>query len=307
MDLSVALALGVLAFSPVTPVMPAQAAGDTIRLTDDQGRSVVLAAAPTRIISLVPNASEILFALGEGHRLVARSRFDDYPPAVLALPSVGDAIRPAAELVLVHEPDMVVMVGGADNRRAVEEFTRLGIAAVVIRINTFEDLKRNILRFGLLTGRDQAASELWTQVQAELAAVADMTKGLSRPSVYYDIAYPPAFTIGAQSYLDSLISLAGGKNVFGDVSAPSPQVSLEAIAAREPQIVIRPLSQNSGYNPPDPVGRPGWSSLPAVRNGDIRTVEADLLHRLGPRVGRAARALALAIHPELGARPESAE
>jgi ABC-type Fe3+-hydroxamate transport system substrate-binding protein len=248
-----------------------------------------------------------LYELGEGHRLVARSRFDDYPPAILALPSVGDAVRPAAELVLAHRPDLVLMVGGADNRRAVEEFTRLGIAAVVIRINTFEDLERNIRRLGRLTGREDTASQLWERLQGELAAVADLTKGLTRPAVYYDVAYPPAFTIGAQSYLDSLISLAGGRNVFGGVNAPSPQVSLEAIAAREPQIVIRPLSRSSAYNPPDPAGRPGWSAVPAVRKGDIRIVDADLLHRLGPRVGQAARALAVAIHPELGERPAGDE
>ncbi|MEE9208512.1 MAG: helical backbone metal receptor [Gemmatimonadota bacterium] len=305
MDLSIAVVLGALASSAVTPAP--QATGDTIRLTDDEGRSVTLAAPPTRIISLVPSASEILFEIGEGHRLVARSRFDDYPPAVLELPSVGDAIRPAAELVLAHRPDLVLMVGGADNRRAVEEFTRLGIAALVIRINTFEDLERNIRRFGQLTGSDSAASRLWERLQGQLDAVADLTKGLSRPSVYYDVAYPPAFTIGAQSYLDSLISLAGGRNVFGSVNAPSPQVGLEAIAAREPEILIRPLSRNSAYNPLDPASRPGWSAVPAVRNGKIRTVDADLLHRLGPRIGRAAQALAVAIHPELAERTGGGE
>lgn len=305
MDLSIAFVVGALAFSAVTP--ETQAVGDTIRFTDDEGRRIVLATPPTRIISLVPAASEILYELGAGDRIVARSRFDNYPPAILALPSVGDAVRPAAELVLAHSPDMVLMVGGADNRRAVEEFTRLGIAAVVIRINTFDDLERNIRRLGRLTGREETGSRLWERLQGELAAVGDLTEGLTRPSIYYDVAYPPAFTIGAQSYLDSLMSLAGGRNVFGDVNAPSPQVSLEAIAVREPQILIRPLSRSSGYRPPDPAGRPGWSALPAVRNGDIRTVDADLLHRLGPRIGQAARALALAIHPELAERPEDDE
>ena len=104
-------------------------------------------------------------------------------------------------------------------------------------------------------------------------------------------------TIGSGSYLDSLVTVAGGTNVFGDLPEPSPQVSLEAILVRDPQLVLVPAE--SGAIRDDPSDRQGWTAIPAVREGRVRGVEADLLHRLGPRIGEAAVALAIAIHPEL--------
>jgi ABC-type Fe3+-hydroxamate transport system substrate-binding protein len=277
--------------------LAAQAA--PIRIVDDADREVVLLGSPRRIVSLVPVATEIIFDLGEGARVVGRSRYDDYPPGVLSVPDVGDAIRPSVETVLRRKPDLVILVGGSDNASGVREMQRLDVPFIVVRFNTLDDLRSNVRRLGRILGREEAAEELWGEVADDLQAVREAVAGLPRPSVYYDVGYPPAFTIGSGSYLDELISIAGGRNVFGDLPAPSPRVSLEAIIARDPVLIIYPVGALDSARSVGPGERPGWSNLRAVRDSAVVTVPSAVVHRLGPRIGMAARLLAVAIHPEL--------
>jgi len=266
---------------------------------DDAGREVALEAPPERIVSLVPVATEILFALGAGQRLAGRSRYDDYPPEVLAVPDVGDAIRPSIETVLLQRPDLVILVGGSDNAQALRDMDQLDIPFIVVLFNTLEHLRTNVLRLGALVDREEAARAMWAGIEQDLQAVRDAVAGRQRPSVYYDIAYPPAFTVGSGSYLDVLIDAAGGRNVFHDVPAPSPRVSLEAILSRDPDVILHPASGTGGLTSTRPGSRPGWENVRAVRTGAVVSVPADLMHRLGPRVGQAAKVLAIALHPEL--------
>lgn len=260
------------------------------------GRSVRYVEVPGRIVSLVPAVTEILYALDEGPRLAGRSVWDDYPPEVSAVPSVGDALRADAERVLSVNPDLVILYAGPDNSRSVEQFQRLGVSTLAIRIDDLDDLQRNIIRLGTLLRRESAAAELWDSIDAELTEVRRANDGRPRPRVYYDVAWPPAITVGRGSYLDTLISIAGGENIFHDLAAPSPQVALEAIVARAPEVVLVPMVPD-GYAA-DLARRPGWQALAAVRSGAVREVDGGLLHRLGPRIGRAARALAGVLHTE---------
>ncbi|MFO7587979.1 MAG: helical backbone metal receptor [Gemmatimonadota bacterium] len=277
---------------------PHAGAQDGMRIADDLGRTLRIDRAPTRVVSLVPAVTEILYALGAGDVVVGRSAWDDEPPAVLAVPSVGDALRADPERVLARRPDLVILHAGPDNAGSVERLERLGVPALAIRIDDLDDLDRNLLRLGLLLGRQEEARALRERIRAELEAVRAATEGLPRVSVYYDVAWPPAITIGSGSYLDDLIAIAGGRNVFGDVAAPSPRVALEAIVLRDPDLILVP-SGAAAAGATKPSARPGWRAVGAVGRGDVRAVDAGLLHRLGPRVGAAARFLAAVLHPEL--------
>jgi len=272
------------------------ACAQEIAVTDDIGRTVRYLEAPARIVSLVPAVTEIIYALHEGRRLAGRSVWDDYPPEVAAVPSVGDALRADAERVLAVNPDLVILYAGPDNSRSVDQFRALGVSTLAIRIDDLEDLRRNIMRLGTLLHRDSVAAALWESIDGELTEVRRAGDGRPRPRVYYDVAWPPAITVGRGSYLDTLISIAGGENIFHDLAAPSPQVSLEAIAARAPDLVLVPTG--AGEPAADPAKRPGWQAVGAVRRGAVREVDAGLLHRLGPRVGRAARSLATVLRVE---------
>ncbi len=270
---------------------------------DDADRQVNLSEHPSRIVSLVPVATEIVYSLGEGNRLVGRTRFDDYPPAVLDVPSVGDAIRPSIEAVLLRRPDLVIVIGGADNASAVRELERLGVPFMVVVFNSLSDLDRNVMRLGALLARPDAARALSASMREGLEEVRNSVRGLNRPLVYYDIGYPPAITAGAGSYINELIWIAGGRNAFSDLAAPSPSVSLESIVARDPDLILYPMSEDLANTTPA-WQRPGWEALRAVREGQIRGVDAGLVHRLGPRVVEAARMLARVMHPSsFGSQP----
>jgi iron complex transport system substrate-binding protein len=269
-----------------------------LRVEDDAGRVLVFEASPQRIVSLVPVATEILFSLGEGSRVVGRSRFDDYPPEAREIPEVGDAIRPSVETVVLRDPDLVILIGGSDNADAVREMERLDVPHLVVLFNTLEDLHHNIIRLGRIVDREKQAQDLWEGIERDMEAVRSAVEGKPIPAVYYDVGYPPAFTIGAGSYLDALLSMAGGRNVFGDLAAPSPRVSLEAIIARDPDVIIYPVSGSGPSHSAGPAERPGWENLRAVKVGAVLEVPSDLMHRLGPRVGQAARILAEALHSD---------
>lgn len=253
--------------------------------------------AARRVVSLVPAATEILFAIGAGDRLVGRTHWGVHPPAARDVPDVGDGIRPSLEAVLARRPDLVVLVAGSDNAGVAERLEALGVRTLPITHNTLADLERNTRALGDAVGCRGSADLLARRVRAGLAAVARERPG--RPvRVYYDVWPDPPMTIGRGSYLDSLLTLAGGRNVFGHLGAPSPQVSLEAIVRADPEVVV--FSATSGGVPPDE--RPGWEHIPAVAAGHVAGVDGDLLGRLGPRVADAALQLARAIH---GAPPDT--
>lgn len=269
-----------------------------IVVVDDLGQRLEFAESPCRVVSLIPSATEIVFALGAQSCLVGRSMYDEHPPGVEDIPDVGQAMGASVERVLARGPDLLLLVAGSDNARTVDQFKRLGVPSIVLRFNRLEDLKGAIVLLGAVLGKQQEADSLWADIDSTLADVSHRVAGKDRPTVYYDIANPPPITVGAGSYLDSLITIAGGRNVFGDVTAPSPTVNLESIVLRDPQVIIQPVSRswNGGAGPED---RPQWSSIAAVRSGSVRQVDADLLHRLGPRVGDAARHLAQVLHPDI--------
>lgn len=277
--------------------LAAQEASRSTTIVDDSGRRVEFAEPPCRIVSLIPAATEIVFALGADGCLVGRSTWDDYPPEVAEIPNVGQAINADVERVVSLDPDLVLLVAGSDNARTVDDFERLGVRSLVFRMNRIPELRSTIDRLGRLLDRESRADSLWSAIRADFELARMRTAQFERPVVYYDVAYPPPITIGRGSYLDSLIAIAGGRNAFHDVAAPSPTVSLEAIAVRDPDVIVFPVSgQWKGASHPS--DRPLWSSLRAVRADEVKTVDADLLHRLGPRVGRAVMGLARALHPE---------
>lgn len=267
---------------------------------------------PTRIVSLIPAATEILFALGAGDRVVGRTRWGVHPPEATAVTDVGDGVRPSLEAVLARDPDLVVLFDGADTEGVSDRLRALGVASLSIRHNTLSDLERNVIALGDVVGCAAAAQELNGRIRGDLLEVAGAVRNAVPLRVYYDVWSDPPITIGRGSFLDSLLTLAGGRNIFGDMERASPQVGLESIVQRDPDIVVYAVSGLSGDDGDPPQGRPGWNVVRAVAEGRIARVDADLLGRLGPRVGHAARELALALRPDakipsLETRPLTAE
>lgn len=257
--------------------------GGALTVADDAGRTVALAVPARRIVSLLPSFTELLFAIGAGQRLVGRTAWCDYPPAARAVPSVGDGMPPNVEAVAARRPDLVVLYRSGLNVEAAEQFARLGIAAVLLDLNRLEDLGPATRVLGRLTGREAAADSLGTRLDGFAAAVAP-PPAVSLVFVVWD---NPPMVIGAGSYLDRLAALAGARNVFHDVAAPSAQVSLEIIAQRDPDFVAV-LSETAA--PPAFAARREWRAIRAVREARFLHLRGSLFGRPGPRASEAVRA-----------------
>src|SRR5881392_2650925 len=235
----------------------APAAGPAV--TDDAGRRVTLAAPARRIVSLLPSFTELLFAIGAGDRLVGRTTWCDYPPEALRVPSVGDGMPPNVEAVAARHPDLVVLYRSGPNVTAAEQLERLGIRTVLFDLNLLEQLGPAARRLGALTGHSRAADSL-ARVVDSLASHPPVPSTQSLAFLVWD---NPPIVIGAGSYLDRLAALAGARNVFHDVGSPSAQVSIETIAARDPDFVA--VLSDSAL-PPAYASRPEWRVVRAVRD-----------------------------------------
>lgn len=291
-----------LAVLSVALAMACGAPGDR---GDARSRDVAARSEPRRIVSLIPTVTEILFDLGAGDRLVGRTRWGVHPPAARRIPDVGDGIRPSLEAVLARDPDLVILYDGETNRESRERLQRLGVPTLALRHDTMEDLRRNILRLGELVGCPAGGSALADRIARGLAAVSRATEGRPRVRVYYDAWADPPMTIGGGSFVDSLLTIAGGVNVFGDLETAAPRVSVEAIIDRNPDRILVSVAREALDRGPNLATRHGWERIPAVAAGRVSTLDRDVVSRLGPRVAEAAWSIAEALHGELpAAAPE---
>jgi len=237
-----------------------------------------------RIVSLLPSFTEILFAIGAGDRVVGRTTWCDYPPAALDVASVGDGIPPNIEAVAARKPDLVVLYNSGPNVTAAQQLERIGIRTVLLDLNRLEDLGPATRKLGQLTGLEQRAESL--------AAAMDSLVLHRPPPSSTNLAFVvwdnPPIIIGAGSYLSQLAALAGARNVFDDITAPSAQVSLETIAARNPHWIA--VLADSAV-PPAFAQRREWRAVPAVRAGQFLMLPGSLFGRPGPRSAEAVRQL----------------
>ena len=254
-----------------------------------------------RIVSLLPSFTEILFAIGAGDRIVGRTQWCDYPPAALAIPSVGDGMPPNVEAVAARKPDLVVLYNSGPNVTAAKQLERIGIHAVLLDLNRLEDLGPAARALGRLTGLEQRAESLATVMDS----LPRQPPPASRPSttLAFIVWDNPPIIIGHGSYLDQLAAQAGARNVFGDIAAPSAQVSLETIVARDPQWIAVLADSAAPPAPPAFAKRREWRAVRAVRDGHFLLLPGSLFGRPGPRSGEAIRRLrALLAGNEMGAQ-----
>lgn len=255
------------------------------------------AVTPTRIVSLVPSATEATIALGAMERLVART---DYDVALSNLPSVGGTIDPDLERIVALRPDLVVVWQDSGLPPVHERLTSLGIRTEPMSASSFADIRHIIARLGAILGASARAAQLLRAIDDSLHAVQTSIAHRPRVRAFYMVWPEPLVTAGPGTYVDSLITLAGGVNVFAEASSRWPTVSFEELLRRDPEVIIWPRPAARGVA--DPIAmlahRDRWRGLRAIRNGRVVVVDDNLFNRPGPRVALAARALATALHPE---------
>lgn len=268
------------------------ASGASIVLHDDFGSVIPLGQHPTRIVSLNPTTTEILFAVGASSRLVGRSQWDVFPDSARNVPSLGEALRPNVEAVIAARPDLVLLYASADNRPAFERLRQAGITTLAFKIDSIEQFARDARLIGRVTGDSARAATLVDTIEGTLARVRAATASLPRPTVFIHTWDKPVIAIGGGSFMSELLDIAGGRNVYADVAAPSVTVTLEDVVQRNPDFVMA-----SPVAAPKLLSEPSWQTVPAIRAHHVLVYDTVLVGRPSAMLGAGAVSLAKLLHP----------
>jgi ABC-type Fe3+-hydroxamate transport system substrate-binding protein len=286
-------ALLLVAASSVVLTACSREAVDKSPQTDDFGDPVLIRATPARVVSLNPATTDLVFALGAGNRLVGRTHWDVYPEEAKAVPDLGSGIRPNVEAVLGARPDLVLLYASNDNRAAATELRTAGVNTLSLKIDHIADFHRAARLIGQLLGDSMRGVAVSDSVKRTLDRVRNSTASLPKPSVFWHIWDAPLITIARGSYMNELIEIAGGTNIYGDMADASPAVSIEDVLRRNPAFII------TGPDGAEKIRRdPRWSESPAVKQGRILIADTTLVGRPSVRLGEAAESLARLLHPE---------
>jgi iron complex transport system substrate-binding protein len=296
--LVLAVMLGLLAGCKV----PAEEATPSpIEVTDQLGRLVKLEKIPQRIISLAPSNTKILFALGLGDRVVAVTDYCNYPPEALEKPSIGGFSTPNIEEVIALSPDLILATS-IHEKRIIPALEERGMTVFALNPKTLDEVLESITLVGEITGKDEEASQLVTEMQNRIKAVTDKTDNLTeaqRPRVFYVTWHDPLMTAGSGTIHDELIVKAGGINIARDL-VDYADISLEAVIQANPEVIIAGVGMGSGEDLPFEFAK----TEPTLRNVDARinhrvySLSIGLFHP-APGIVDALEKLAEFIHPEL--------
>ncbi|MCG3162867.1 MAG: Vitamin B12-binding protein [Acidobacteria bacterium] len=271
-------------------------AGNRRNFTDGIGREVSIAANPQRIISLAPNVTEILFALGLENRIVGVTSYCDYPEAAKAKEKVGDTIHPNLERIIALKPDLVAVSTSSQLENLTRQLDQLAIPVYVLNPRTTREVTASIRNLGEVTGTSTRAAQIANEMGSRISAVEQRVKDLPRPRVLYVLQTGPLITAGRNTFINDLINIAGGKSISGDETADYPQFSRETVIARAPEALVAPASHGTELVKESDLRR-DFATTPAIRSNRIVWVNPDLVDRPGPRIVEGLEQLAKGLHP----------
>ena len=266
-------------------------ASASVSVIDDEGSTITLRQPAARIVSLAPHLTEQLFAIGAGDRIVGTTEFADYPPAARAIVRVGRAHSVDLESVAALRPDLVVIWGSGFPPATIDSVRRLGVPVFVSEPRTLDDVARSLERLATLTGRDGATAA--ASFTAKVAALRAQYADRAPVRVFYQVWATPLMTLSGRHVISEAITVCGGRTVFAELVPIAPQVSMEAVVAADPQLII---TAEPGARAGDALAM--WQRFPtlaATRRGQFVTLDADRMNRHGPRLADEIAVLCAAI------------
>ena len=270
---------------------------EKITFVDDYDRTIVLEGLPSRIVSIAPTPTEILFAVGAGDLVVGVDDFSNYPAETANLPKVGNYELNIEAIVGLY-PDLVVSSDLVPTAQ-LEAIENRDIPYMVLATRTMEDVFKDILLVGNITGHLIDAEVLVASLSARVDAVTNLTlaEDVVKPTVYFE--YYPLWTYGPGSFGHDLIELAGGINIAETSGSEYVQLNDEFVIATNPEIIIYTYGVMASTTEDDIISRPAWDGITAVEEDRVFAIDDDLTSRYGPRVVDGLEQLAAILHPEL--------
>lgn len=273
-----------------------------VALSDDTGASVRLPAPASRIVSLAPHITETLFAAGAGERIVGAVDYSDYPEAAKKIPRIGGYSRLDLEAVVALRPELAIGWVSGNSPAHIEKLRAAGIPVFLVQPERIDDVAKNLERFGALAGTTEVAARAAADLRRQLAALRARYGTRPKVRVFYQIWNQPLMTIGGGQIISDVIALCGGENVFAGLKALAPQVTVEAVLAADPEVIV---ASGMGEARPDWVDDwRKWPQLTAVRRGNLFFIPPDLLQRPTPRLLDGAARLCEQLETARGKRSE---
>ncbi|EKZ99697.1 vitamin B12 ABC transporter periplasmic-binding protein [Cupriavidus sp. HMR-1] len=267
--------------------LPAHAA---VSVVDDAGETVTLAQPARRIVSLAPHVTELIFAAGGGDRIVGTVSYSDYPPQARDIPRVGDNKALDLERIAALKPDLIVVWRHGNAQKQTDRLRALGMPLFFSEPRKLDGIADNLEKLGTLMGTTPVAHRAATDFRQQVSTLRKTYAGRPPVTVFYQVWQQPLMTLNGEHMVSDLLALCGGRNLFGKEAALVPTVSVEAVVAGNPEVMLtagmgatrsdKPLADFAMWEK--------WKQVTAVARNNLFVIDGDLINRAGPRVAQGA-------------------
>lgn len=271
----------ILLFVIILIVSVQLSAKETIMVVDDDGNQFEFTHPVSRIVSLAPHVTELLFAAGASTQIVGTVSFSDYPEAAKTIPLVGSYNKIDIEAVLSKKPDLIIAWSSGNSKDQLEKLGQLGLNVYISEPKQFTGVAENIRKMGKLLGTEDVANQVSRKFLEDLNLLKKQYPENKKVSVFYQVWNDPLMTISDAHLIGQVIKFCSGYNVFGDLPVISPRVSIESVLKENPDVIIAGMAE----------GREGWlkqwnkwNVIKAVKNQHVYPINADYVTRQTPRV-----------------------
>ena len=269
---------------------------ETREVTDESGRHLQVPKRIERVVSLAPNMTEIIYAVGAGNRLVGDTTFCDYPPQAKDVQKVGDTLQPNIERIVALRAQLVLVSTASQLEAFTRQMEQQKIPIYITDPRDFEGVLRTITAVGELLGEHDNALKVVKEIRARSEAVDIAVKSVKPVTVFYQVSREPLYTAGRDSFITDLIRRAGGRSVTADVEGAWPKYSDESALASQPEAII--MASFDSMNKESMQVADSLKNSPAVKSGRIYGINGDYLSRPGPRLINGLEEMARKLHPE---------
>lgn len=252
-----------------------------VQVVDDVGQKIVLQQTAKRIVSLAPHITELLFNAGATNQLVGTVSFSDYPQQAKSIQRIGSYNEFDLERIVALQPDLIIAWESGNTMTRIDQVRALGFPVFINEPRTFSDIEKSLRKLGALLGTEPAAKKAAEDFNVAIQQLMTKNKQKAAVSVFYQVWNEPLFTVNGKHLISKVIEACGGVNVFKGVPSLSPQISVEAVIQRNPDVIVAGMNKGRTHWLDE---WKKWRGIKAVKDGHLYPIDADLIVRHTPRI-----------------------
>lgn len=266
----------------LTATMASAYMSNSVAATSEQQASQNALKQQLRIVAMAPHIVEMLYEIGAGEQIIGTVDYADYPAAAKNIERIGGYYGMQIEKLLALKPDLVIAWQSGNKKSDIEQIQRLGLKLVLSQPNQLTDIAKELRTLGQLTGHQQQAEQVASRYEKKLAQIIDTNSNKKPLRLFYQLWSEPMMTVNKQTWINQLIDICQGINVFADNPTQYPQISIENVIVAQPDLMVMPDEKSAAPQPE--IAWHKWPEIPAVKHQRFIHVNADLLHRFSSRM-----------------------